>query len=727
MASNSDKTTGTESQSSNRTLERCLKVLQDAKNDSEQFAALLLVTKVVKAGETDADSRRRIFDAIGFAFPNRLLITKGSPSGCPNLTFRALGMTLFACFSTNPEMVSHPQMLNTIPIFNEIVSSSIEPGADITTFTSMIEDSYQCLQAISSSPEGQRHLITQGTVFALCRAYLNQCHGCEKALYLLVCLLNAMEKVCWNTCKPELLKVRNILSEQFATDQGHQKFELCNLMQHFLPTPSEDPTEDPTFTTCLKNCYIGLFSILSSKLSISQRDPALKLAGLLLAVYGTDWIMTVNAEKRSKFLSLLVNLACVEVRICLEDPSLEAAYSKPDVITACYSIIEFGMMVCVLGDKVHLTEAESGQLIAIMVEAFGAIIDYIKQVKEEQLRDPFLFASIRVLGAWMAEETCALKQEVCDVLPFLIHYARVLFECPSRSDNVDNEVKELSLTDSSEAKTWSKDALRFLLPGFCHLSVEDAPRRILISHGFHVLLLRYFTQQWEVFSSCQNAQLLPDKTEMNLRTACGIFLNLVVTDPALIRQEECFLTLLNLLMESLPSLLCNQSYLILAANFTTLGLMMSRILAGTPVLQENAVPRGFFQEAIQFLSKAHAAEKEEADQRTLIVLTERYQEVWDQISELWFLGMQAFSSCIPLLPWLPQNVIESKWMNNIFDLLTQASPTSVELDLVAAFQCVLAELAKNNKSCKDFMLLKNGAERANLYGMSILKDVLCKN
>ncbi|XP_051892258.1 neurochondrin isoform X1 [Pristis pectinata] len=726
MASSSEKIPGTEDEASNKTLERCLKVLQDAKNDSEQFAALLLVTKVVKAGETDAGTRRRIFDAIGFSFPNRLLVTKESPSGCPNQIFRALGMTLFACFSTNPEMVSHPQMFNKIPIFNEIVSSLMEPGSDITTFTSMIDDSYQCLQALSACSEGQRQLVTQGTVSALCRAYQNQCHGCEKALCLLVNLLNAMGNICWNTCKPELLKVCSMLSEQFATEEGNRKFELCNIMQHFLPTTST-LTEDPIFTACLKNCYTGLFNILNSKLSISQRDPALKLAGLLLAVYGSDWILAGNAETRRKFLSLIVNLACVEVRICLEDPGLEATYSKPDVITACYSIIEFGMMVCVLGDKVHLTEAESRQLVKIMVEAFGAIIGYLKQVKEEQLRDPFLFASVRVLSAWMAEETSTLKQEICEVLPFLIHYAEVLFEYPIRSDNMDSEVKELSLTDSSEAKTWSKDALRFLLPGFCHLSAEDAPRRILISHGFHVLLLRYFTQQWEVFNSWQNAPLSPDDAEMNLQTACGVFLNLAVTEPALIRQEECFSSLLNLLLESLQSMLCSQHYLILAANFTTLGLMISRILADTPVLQGNPASREFFRAAIHFLSKAHTTQNEEPDQKTRIVLTERYQEIWDQISELWFLGMQAFSSCIPLLPWLPQSIIESEWLNEIFDLLTQASPMTVEFDLITAFQCVLAELAKNNKSCKDSMLLKNGVEKASLYGMSILEQVLCEN
>uniref|UniRef100_A0A4W3JHC9 Neurochondrin n=1 Tax=Callorhinchus milii TaxID=7868 RepID=A0A4W3JHC9_CALMI len=679
------------------------------------------VTKVVKAGDINAGTRRRIFDAIGFSFPNRLLVSKETPQDCPIHVFRALGITLLACFSTNPELVTHPQILNKIPIFNEIISSEVDSEADNPILTSMIDDSYQCLTAVSASSQGQRHLVNRGTVPALCQAYLKQGHSHEQALRLLVTLLNTMEQKCWNTYKPELSKVLGVLCEQFCRIEDSRKFELCEMLQHVLP-PFPILTED-SVPGSLKNLYTGLFNILNSKLSSSQSDPALKLAAILLTVYGSDWILAENAETRRKFLALIVNLACVEVRICLEDPGLGITCSKPDVITACYSIIEFAMMVCSVGEKICFTVAESNQLVRIMEEAFGAVIYSLKQVTENKLQDPFLFASVRILGVWMAEETAALKQEICDVLPFLIHYARTLFECPAKLDDLSSQVEGLALVDRSETTAWTKDALRFLLPGFCHLSAEDEPRRILISHGFHVLLLRYFTQQWEVFISSPNA---PYDAEMSLRTACGIFLNLVVTEPEMIRQEECFSSLLSLLMESLQSLLCSQHHLILAANFTTLGLMMSRILADTPVLQGTAVSRGFFRGAIHFLSKAHVTQLEEAEERTQIVVSERYQEAWDQISELWFLGMQAFASCVPLLPWLPQSVVESDWLKDIFDLLNRASPVTVELDFITSLQYVLVELAKNSKHCRDIMLLNDCEEKANLYGMAGLEQCLCQ-
>lgn len=73
---------------------------------------------------------------------------------------------------------------------------------------------------------------------------------------------------------------------------------------------------------------------------------------------------------------------------------------------------------------------------------------------------------------------------------------------------------------------------RFLLPGFCHLTAEDRPRDILISEGAPALLCDYFLHQWGVLTS-QPGSLT--SIEMSLQTLCGIFLNLVVTAPNLIR------------------------------------------------------------------------------------------------------------------------------------------------------------------------------------------------
>ena len=76
---------------------------------------------------------------------------------------------------------------------------------------------------------------------------------------------------------------------------------------------------------------------------------------------------------------------------------------------------------------------------------------------------------------------------------------------------------------------------RLLLPGWCHLTVEDGPREILIKEGAPSLLCKYFLQQWELTSPGHDTSVLPDSVEISLQTCCHIFLNLVVTAPGLIK------------------------------------------------------------------------------------------------------------------------------------------------------------------------------------------------
>ncbi|KAM6045367.1 neurochondrin [Chlamydotis macqueenii] len=693
------------------TLKRCLGVLRDARNDSEQFAALLLVTKAVRAGEVDAKTRRQIFDAIGFTFPNRLLHSRQPPAGCPAHTFRALGLTLLACFCTDPELAGHSQILNKIPTFNDVLVSPCDPDG-----TSMIDDVYQCLSAVMATARGPRELVTKGTVSALCQAYVNCNYGSDRALALLLGLLAVAEAKCWQRDAPHLLAVLSKLSDDFLKAEDMTKFELCELLPHFIPS-SLLLTQDSQGCECLHRLYKGLADILGSKLSQSQRDPALKLAACLVQACGSEWIPAGSAG--SKFLALLVNLACVEVRLTLEEPDPLEAEGKKEVVTACYVLIEMGIQECLREEKPLLEEVQKMQLMRIMEEAFGAVIFYLRQVKEEELQDPFVFASVRILGAWMAEETSSLKQEICELLPFLVHYAKKLF----KEGNPAASLPQPELVNT-EGSGLPQDALRFLLPGFCHLTAEDRPRDILISEGAPALLCEYFLRQWEVLTAEPGSLTALTSTEMSLQTACGIFLNLVVTAPHLVRQDKAFSSLMDMLLKSLPLLLPQKDRLVLAANFATLGLMMARILASAAVLQGTQSAKEFFGAAVRFLSQAHAAQADPGSSRLAAAVSPAYASAWADVRELWFLGMQALAGCVPLFPWLPQAVLEAQWLESLSEFLTHVAPASVDFELIAAFQGVLVELARASKPCRAVILSHRGAEWANLYGMAALEQCL---
>lgn len=325
------------------------------------------MTKAVKAGDIDAKTRRRIFDAVGFTFPNRLLTTKEAPDGCPDHVLRALGVALLACFCSDPELASHPQVLNKIPILSTFLTARGDP--DDAARRSMIDDTYQCLTAVAGTPRGPRHLIAGGTVSALCQAYLGHGYGFDQALALLVGLLAAAETQCWKEAEPDLLAVLRGLSEDFQKAEDASKFELCQLLPLFLP-PTTVPSE------CLRDLQAGLARILGSKLSSWQRNPALKLAARLAHACGSDWIPAGSSG--SKFLALLVNLACVEVRLALEETGTEV---KEDVVTACYALMELGIQECTRCEQSLLKEPQKVQLVSIMKEAIGAVIHYLQQVR----------------------------------------------------------------------------------------------------------------------------------------------------------------------------------------------------------------------------------------------------------------------------------------------------------------------------------------------------------
>ena len=63
-----------------------------------------------------------MFDAVGFNFINRLIQTDTLPEGCEHNIYRSLALTLLACFSTDQNLVDHPQFCNKLPFFIRVIS-----------------------------------------------------------------------------------------------------------------------------------------------------------------------------------------------------------------------------------------------------------------------------------------------------------------------------------------------------------------------------------------------------------------------------------------------------------------------------------------------------------------------------------------------------------------------------------------------------------------------------
>ncbi|MGH0165686.1 UNVERIFIED_CONTAM: hypothetical protein FKN15_049192 [Acipenser sinensis] len=490
----------------------------------------LQVTKLAQAGDLSPSTRRRVFDAVGFSLPNRLLVTVETPPDCPPHLFRSLAVSLLAGFSTDPGLAAHPELINKIPLLLGLVSAEPEPGQErprrdqpgldlpeqsptepaqdgakrdqpgpnqttqrtapgpsptephapgqaepnqshcggagqqtqLCPDLATIQDSYQCLTALALSPRGPRVLLSRGAVPALCRAHTQRCPGHALALPVLTRILSGAGPAAWQKHEEELTRLLVLLSSEFARSGDSSKFTLCEALPHFLPPPAG--AARPGLRPSLDALCAGLREVLGARLSVAQRDPALRLAACLLDGFGAEWLAG-SGPGSGQFLALLVNLACVEVRMALEEPEPDSGSARRDTVTACYRILEFGMEACSLGltcpdiapgkpPSGLLTLEQSQQVLRVMEEAVAAVIFYLAQVAPVRYRDPFVFASVRLLCAWLAEETSSLKQEVCALLPFLIGYGRALFEGEERDLGLTNQMEELSVTDSGEGGDW---------------------------------------------------------------------------------------------------------------------------------------------------------------------------------------------------------------------------------------------------------------------------------
>lgn len=98
---------------------------------------------------------------------------------------------------------------------------------------------------------------------------------------------------------------------------------------------------------------------------------------------------------------------------------------------------------------------------------------------------PIVTASVRVLGAWLAEDSLTLAAEVYNLLPFLMQLCTAL-----------PVVEE------------DGDLLKFLLPGLCHMTADDKARPVLIGAKLPEILCGYMEQLWPL---CEHSRLVDIK------------------------------------------------------------------------------------------------------------------------------------------------------------------------------------------------------------------------
>ena len=415
-------------------LQRCISVLKAARNDNEQFAALLLVTQLVHSNSLDSCGRRSLFDAVGFNFVNRLLRSRNVPNECPEDVYRSLAFAILASFATDEEFLVHSEMISKIPLFLAGMSNNklTKEGNE-----SISNDCYQILTSLASTSTGCRHLSGKETFSTLCQVAsgVNQANS-KKAVEVVVRIVSNSPQSVWEEQRDVLFQVLITLCERFKEAQDSTKFEFCNYLALLLNGAEKSLFQKNTENRWLEHVYAGVKDILQSKVSSRQRDPAIILVSLVIELAGMDWMIGSSEQDSPGLFILSTTIASIETRMILDGKAVTDIIPKTSLLISCYNILEKAINFVIVNSATfsslnerHLPEISHSlpKVYSLATEAIQSIMQFLEHVACSQVKETtdeypskLVYASVRVLCAWMAEETAALQDDICKLLPFLL-------------------------------------------------------------------------------------------------------------------------------------------------------------------------------------------------------------------------------------------------------------------------------------------------------------------
>ncbi|KAH0568941.1 neurochondrin homolog [Cotesia glomerata] len=704
-----------------KNVEECVNALKKATSDSAKFGAVFMVTKLVKSDDCSAEDYKLIFEAIGSKFLRRLMVSNDVPAGCPPDIYRSIAFSILTAFCNEPELAQHPDMISHVPALLEIISQITDDTSDDMLI--IVSQAYTCLQNIAQFPAGQKALLEQGAIPKMCEIYSEQSFQTDQALNILVTLVNHLGPEAWDPVDTAPFHaILNKIAVDFETDHSERKFELCGILQALIASCRKDAVVDTCKEeTWPQSLYKGLFDILGSKIGKNQRDPALKLASTVLELFGAEWAL-MDEEKPKAFFLLLIQLACIEVRMQLEGKQLKSVLQNADLVTACFVILEVSLQY-ITTDQLDFEQKEKQSLYTALKGAFSAVIGLLTSVsKMKELTDikekVFVCAMVRVLAAWLVQDTSAMRPQVYAVLPYMLTVAKDTFYA-FRNRKLAEKLKANKPEDSSSSSEpvvhdplSEVDVLRVLLPALCHLAVEEDARKIMLKHKQEEILFDCLSYHWTVVQNKKppvprserlKAIKEPQKEieprvleEMKdsraaMVSICNVLMNITVLEAKLVEQSQTFIALLKFIFDNLPIVKQTSENLVLHGHLAVLGLLLLKQQAKLAKKNDYSIT-GFIRATIRFLWDAYIVD--ESSNSSELVVSISYKEHWMEIMELWFLGMQTMASVLQQIPWLAEFAIESGWVEGIIDLLKKVKIGSLPPNVKSAYEDLLCHLVK---------------------------------
>lgn len=705
-------------------VKKCIAILQNATSDTEKFAALFMVTKLVKGKDCNTFAKKAIFEAIGFKFLKRLLLTTDVPVDCPPAIYKSVALSILTCFCNEPELATHPEMLANIPVFLDIVQQA--DASDYDDNLIIVGEAYGCLKSIAAYEPGQKALFEMGAIAKMSEIYSQQSFQTDEALNILVTLVNRFGATAWDAKNPKPFHTLvNKIALDFETDHDERKFELCSILHALLYNcPRRAVADTAANESWPQSIYKGLSDILTSKIGKQQRNPAIILASTALELLSVEWILA-DEEKGKQFFLLLIQLAAIEVRMQLEGKSLQQAYSQAELITACYLILEVSISY-ISTDQLELDQKEKQTLYTGLKGAFSAIISLLSKIQADKNKDKlptgekiFVCATVRVLVAWLAQETSAMRPQVYQLLPYLLSLANETFNA-YKARKIAEKAGTAMETDQQDPLS-NVDVLRIMLPAMCHLTVEDEARKILLKCKEDEVLFEVIQFHWTIVHYKRppvprserlkvlnqppqelSPEILEDQKDSRaaMISTCNIFMNLTVLEAKLVEDSTLFNNLMKFVFENLPELKNIPENLVLHGNLAVLGLLLLKQQSKRVKKNDFSICR-YIQATIRFLWDAYTVD--ESSDPTALVVAMAYKEHWMELMELWFLGMQTMSGVLAQIPWISEFAIESGWAEGIVELLKKVKVGSLQPNVKSAFEDFLCHLVDANNSVTEVL------------------------
>lgn len=685
---------------------KCIAILKASKEDTQKFAALFMVTKLVKGKDCNAAAKKALFEAIGFKFLKKLLKSDQVPDDCPPAVYKSVALSILTAFCQEESLATHKEMLENIPVFLEIVQTADD--ADYDDNLIIVSEAYACLQAIANYEAGQQALLNIGAIDKFSQIYSQQTFQTDEALNLLVTLANRFGPASWSEDPKPFNNLIQRIGLDFETDHTERKFDLCNILSALLfNCRKEVVTKNLTEEIWPESLFKGLNDILKSKIGPKQRDPALKLAGQAVEVLGIEWTLN-DVDEPKKFFLLLLQLAAIEVRMQMDGKSFNQATARGDLITSCFIILELSVNYMAT-DQLDLDQKEKQSVYTALKGAFTAILSVLAKLDKDKAKNnlspkdrAFACAMVRVLSSWLAQETTGMRPQIYQLLPFLLSLANTTFR----------ELRKWHTEKLPGERP--ADVLRVMLPALCHLAVEDKAREVLFKEKQEEVLFEavefYFSIAHYKKPPVPRAERLKRMNEPDpvltpqqlddmkdaraaIVSLCNIFMNLTVLEAKNVEENELFSKLLNFISENLPILKDIPDNLVMQGHLAITGVLLLKQQAKKVKKDDFTICR-YIQSTIRFLWDAYTID--ESNDPTALVVSIAYKEHWNELAELWFLGMQTMSGILAPIPWISEFALESGWAEGIVGTLKKVKIGTLPINVKSAYEDFLCSLVAAN-------------------------------